>query len=179
MVAIELPMPWAIAASAFVVVLGEYEGHDERGAFVAAVEETDTGQFIACLDVNAHGAPLRKVWLHQKEDDLWVLLDEHGEVLDEPEHGCSSEGFSTDSITADVRLDYYMVKRDEEPNVEEPPPPDDPPVEDCARAKLKKTDQTGPRTSRTSEPPTRFPRTPRNLAPARASQNLRTFCPKL
>ena len=38
MVAIELPMPWAIAASAFVVVLGEYEGHDERGAFVAAVE---------------------------------------------------------------------------------------------------------------------------------------------
>ena len=34
---------------------------------------------------NAHGSALRKVWLHQKEDDLW--LDENGEVLHEPEHG--------------------------------------------------------------------------------------------
>ena len=48
-----------------------------------------------------------KVILQRTGGSSWVLCDEHGEVLDEPEAGCPRGGFSTECFLADLDDKYY------------------------------------------------------------------------
>ena len=49
----------------------------------------------------------RKVIVQRTGGSTWVLCDEHGEVLDEPDEGCPRGGFSTESFLADLDAKFY------------------------------------------------------------------------
>ena len=62
------------------------------------VENTQDTHLLALLDKNSETSEWRKIWLFKASDDRWLLLDEEGERLDEPDYGCAAEGFTTGSI---------------------------------------------------------------------------------
>ena len=100
----QLP-PWGEAA----IELAEWLVGDGADAVKEAVEECEVGAALAVEDWIPPDGPWRKVFLLRQADNKWVLLDEGGAVLDEPDAGCPASGFSKESLLADVGLDYYRV----------------------------------------------------------------------
>ena len=83
----------------------------------ALVESIATGGALAMFDLNSFvDENWRKVILQRTGGSCWVLCDEHGEVLDEPEAGCPrpSSPTSTTSTTRSssiLRKEFRMTKR--------------------------------------------------------------------
>ena len=79
-----------------------------------AVQSGDRSSFrkgIAVLDRNdLETSAWRRVILapHMDSEDAtaWRLMDENGEVLDEPSSGCPASGFSTESVLLDIGTEF-------------------------------------------------------------------------
>ena len=75
----------------------------DAAAHRALVESTATGGALAMFDRNSFvDESWRKVILQRTGGSCWVLCDEHGEVLDEPDEGCPRGGFSTDVFDGEI-----------------------------------------------------------------------------
>ena len=76
-----------------------------------AVQAGEAGDGFAVLDRNdLETATWRRVVLCTDGDaQAWHLKDEHGDVIDEPEHGCPAAGFDVDSLLLEIGTEYYDV----------------------------------------------------------------------
>ena len=76
------------------------------------LEKTCVGGNIALLDRNSLAAmDWRKVFAHkhsQHSETAWVLCNEHGHVINEPDQGCPEAGFSTESFLNDLDAQFYQ-----------------------------------------------------------------------
>ena len=80
----------------------------DAAAHRALVESIATGGALAMFDRNSFlDESWRKVILQRTGGSCWVLCDERGEVLDEPDEGCPRGGFSTESFLADLDAKFY------------------------------------------------------------------------
>ena len=75
------------------------EIRDDAGALRELFEKTSVGDNIALLDRNSLAAmDWRKVFAHRHSrhsETAWVLCNEHGNVIDEPDQGCPREEVAT------------------------------------------------------------------------------------
>ena len=60
--------------------------------------------------------------LKKVDESTWLLLDENGTVLDEPDDSCPCKGFSQDSLFAEAGMDYYEFPFDEVETADQAPP---------------------------------------------------------
>ena len=88
------------------------EIRDGAGAVRELLEKTCVGGNIALLDRNSLVAmDWRKVFAHkhsQHSETAWVLCNEHGNVINEPDQGCPEAGFSTESFLNDLDAQFYQ-----------------------------------------------------------------------
>jgi hypothetical protein len=71
------------------------------------LEQAKNKDIIAARDRDSFDSPWRRVMLQKLAANIWLLLDEKGEVLDEPEDSCPSSGFSKETLFAEVGMEYY------------------------------------------------------------------------
>ena len=71
------------------------------------LEQAKNMDIIAARDRDSFDTPWRRVMLQKLSANIWLLLDEKGEVLDEPEDSCPSSGFSKETLFAEVGMEYY------------------------------------------------------------------------
>eukprot|EP00900_Chrysochromulina_parva_P006390 jgi/Chrpa1/15752/Chrysochromulina_OHIO_Genome00026249-RA len=71
------------------------------------LEQAKNMDIIAARDRDSFDTPWRRVMLQKLSANIWLLLNEKGEVLDEPEDSCPSSGFSKETLFAEVGMEYY------------------------------------------------------------------------
>jgi hypothetical protein len=69
------------------------------------LEQAKNKDIIAARDRDSFDSPWRRVMLQKLAANIWLLLDEKGEVLDEPEDSCPSSGFSSETLVAEVGME--------------------------------------------------------------------------
>ena len=101
------------------------ESESARGvALWEFIHRVEAGDSIALYDRNSLGTnDWRKVIVQKASGNSWILCDEHGAVLDEPDDGCARSGFTTDSFEGDLDAGFYAAASPEED--EEASDPDD------------------------------------------------------
>ena len=68
---------------------------------------------VAARDRDSFSEPWRRVLLKKVSKTTWLLLDENGKVLDEPDCPCS--GFTEKSLLEEAGMDYYDFPFDDIP----------------------------------------------------------------
>ena len=68
---------------------------------------------VAARDRDSFSEPWRRVLLKKVSKTTWLLLDENGKALDEPECPCS--GFTEKSLLEEAGMDYYDFPFDDVP----------------------------------------------------------------
>ena len=75
------------------------------------LQQAKVKDIIAVRDRESFTTPWRRVML-KKMASFWLLLDEKGKVLNEPEC-CPSTGFTQESLFEEVGMEYYDFPLDE------------------------------------------------------------------
>ena len=68
---------------------------------------------VAARDRDSFSEPWRRVLLKKVSKTTWLLLDENGKALDEPDCPCS--GFTEKSLLEEAGMDYYDFPFDDVP----------------------------------------------------------------
>ena len=78
--------------------------------FKDILESTKVNEIVAARDRESFAVPWRRVMLKKVDESTWLLLDENGTVLDEPDDSCPCKGFSQDSLPLQGFLPRFLVR---------------------------------------------------------------------
>jgi len=90
--------------------------------FKDILESTKVTEIVAARDRESFAVPWRRVMLKKVDESTWLLLDENGTVLDEPDDSCPCKGFSQYSLFEEAGMDYYEFPFDEVETADQAPP---------------------------------------------------------